>query len=151
MVCWNIYQIHRAARPQLLIFDSHSSHNLEFIETARCENIILLELPSRTSHWTQSFDRSVFKSLKSRWNAELDNFIHMTGIAVGHAQFLKYFHRLWVGGKQWCQITSRVDSGQPGFIHTTLVQYQMRRTWTGIQWRRSRQVCTRWFEWVWRC
>jgi hypothetical protein len=42
------------ARPQLLIFDGHSSHNnIEFIELARKENIILVELPSHTSNWTQ--------------------------------------------------------------------------------------------------
>ena len=44
---------------------------------------------------TQPFDRSVFKSLKSHWNAELDNFIRMTGIAVGHAEFLKEFSQAW--------------------------------------------------------
>ena len=40
-----------SARPQLLIFDGHSSHdNIELIELARKENIILVELPSHTSN-----------------------------------------------------------------------------------------------------
>ena len=84
------------ARPQLLIFDGHSSHNnIEFIELARKENIILVELPSHTSNWTQPLDRCVFKSLKSNWNTELDNFVRITGIAVGHAQFIKIFGNAW--------------------------------------------------------
>jgi hypothetical protein len=84
------------ARPQLLIFDGHSSHNnIEFIELARKENIILVELLSHTNNWTQPLDRCVFKSLKSNWNTELDNFIRIKGIAVGHAQFIKIFGNAW--------------------------------------------------------
>lgn len=111
------------AMPQLLIFDGHSSHNnLEFTETARHENIILLELPSHTSHWTQPFDRYVFKSLKNHWNAELDNFIRMTGIAVGHAQFLKVFSQAW----EKAMTPNNLKSGFRATGITTLVQYQMR-------------------------
>lgn len=54
-------------RPQLLICDGHGSHNnVEFVELARDENIILVELPSHTSHWTQPLDRSVFKGMESK-------------------------------------------------------------------------------------
>ena len=83
-------------RPQLLICDGHGSHNnIEFIEIARSNNIVVMELPSHTSNWTQPLDRSFFKSLKSAWNKEVDNFIHTTGLAIGHAQFLRLFERAW--------------------------------------------------------
>ncbi|XP_052281215.1 uncharacterized protein LOC127878723 [Dreissena polymorpha] len=79
-------------RPQLLIFDGHGSHNnLEFLKLARQESIILGELPSHTSHWTQPFDRSVFKSLKSSWNANVDEFIKITGVSLGNSSFLRVF------------------------------------------------------------
>ena len=83
-------------RPQLLICDGHGSHNnIEFIEIARSNNIVVMELPSHTSNWTQPLDRSFFKSLKSAWNKEVDNFIHTTGLAIGHAQFFRLFERAW--------------------------------------------------------
>lgn len=56
-------------RPQLLVSDRHGSHNnVEFLELAVQNEIIVVELSSHTSHWTQPFDRAVFKSLKSHWN-----------------------------------------------------------------------------------
>ena len=96
------------ARPQLLIFDGHGSHNnIEFIQIARKENIILGELPSHTSHWTQPFDRSVFKSLKSRWNQEVDQFVKETGVSLGHTSFLRVFGKAW----QASITTSNISSG----------------------------------------
>lgn len=83
-------------RPQLLICDGHGSHNnIEFIEIARSNNIVVMELPSHTSNWTQPLDRSFFKSLKSGWNKEVDTFISTTGVSIGHAQFLKVFEKAW--------------------------------------------------------
>ncbi|XP_069122425.1 uncharacterized protein [Argopecten irradians] len=84
------------ARPQLLICDGHTSHNnVEFLDQARNEDIILVELPSHTSNWTQPLDRTVFKSLKSHWNTEVTNFIRTTGVSVGHKQFLRIFGKAW--------------------------------------------------------
>ncbi|XP_060571241.1 uncharacterized protein LOC132729485 [Ruditapes philippinarum] len=65
------------------------------MKLAREENIILGELPSHTSNWTQPFDRAVFKSLKTAWNAEVDDFVKQTGISLGHAQFLRIFGKAW--------------------------------------------------------
>ena len=85
-----------SGRPQLLISDGHDSHNhVEFVDMARQNNIILLELPSKTSNWTQPFDRGVFKSLKSNWNGQCDTFSSSTGVAVGHAQFFRLFSQAW--------------------------------------------------------
>ena len=84
------------ARPQLLIFDGHGSHNnTEFIRVAREQNIVLGELPSHTSHWTQPFDRAVFKSLKNSWNTHVDNYIKNTGIPLGNSSFLRVFTKAW--------------------------------------------------------
>ncbi|XP_021363005.1 uncharacterized protein LOC110456536, partial [Mizuhopecten yessoensis] len=84
------------ARPQLLICDGHGSHNnVEFVELSKQNDIILVELPSHTSNWTQPLDRTVFKLMKSHWNTALDDFVKSTGVAVGHKQFLRLFDIAW--------------------------------------------------------
>lgn len=45
-------------RPQILIFDGHDSHHhVELIESARENQIILMEMPAHCSHWLQPLDR----------------------------------------------------------------------------------------------
>ncbi len=52
-------------RPVLLLVDGHASHvNLELIDIARDNNIILLCLPPHTTHLLQPLDVSVFKCSK---------------------------------------------------------------------------------------
>ena len=64
-------------RPQLLIMDGHESHSyVELIEKASAEQIIMVELPSHTSHWLQPLDRSVFYSLKSYYNEVCQDFLN---------------------------------------------------------------------------
>lgn len=63
--------------PVLLIVDGHTSHTnsvdvLEFCETNK---IILLCLPSHTTHYLQPLDRAFFKSLKSNYYAACNNFL----------------------------------------------------------------------------
>ena len=58
-----------------------SHNNLGLIEKAREADIILVDLPNKTSQWTQSFDRTVFKSLKSSWNHGIHDFTSETGLA----------------------------------------------------------------------
>ena len=42
----------------MLVMDGHESHHhVELIELARTQDIVLLELPSKTSHFTKPFDR----------------------------------------------------------------------------------------------
>ncbi|MCG8044800.1 MAG: hypothetical protein N0E48_03810, partial [Candidatus Thiodiazotropha endolucinida] len=104
-------------RPQVLISDGHESHNhLEFVEKARDEQIILVELPSKTSHWTQPFDRSVFKSLKSNWNDNINEFTVQTGVAVGHGQFFRLFSKSWKMSMSASNITN-------GFVATGIIPY----------------------------
>ena len=59
--------------PVLLIFDGHASHtrNLNIIEQARNNNVVLLCLPSHTSHRLQPLDVSFFRSLKSKFDEEV--------------------------------------------------------------------------------
>lgn len=84
------------SRPQLTICDRHGSHNnVEFLERAKENDIIVVELPSHFSQWTQPLDRSVFKSLKYHWNTTVDNLIRETGVSVGNKQFLKLFSVAW--------------------------------------------------------
>ena len=55
------------------MFDGHASHtrNLDVVELARQNNVILLCLPSHTSHRLQPLDVSFFRSLKSKYAEEV--------------------------------------------------------------------------------
>ncbi|KAK3789529.1 hypothetical protein RRG08_004599 [Elysia crispata] len=56
------------ARPQLLILDSHHSHEvLEMLELAEKERIHILVLPPQTTHMLQPLDRVVFKPMKTAY------------------------------------------------------------------------------------
>lgn len=50
----------------VLLLDGHSTHcnSVEMLEYANQNEIILISMPSHTSHYLQPLDRSVFKSLK---------------------------------------------------------------------------------------
>ena len=99
----NIGHVH----PQVLIFDGRElNNNTEFIKIAREENIILGELPSHTSNWTQPFNRAVLKSLKNSWNNHVDNFVKSTGISLGHSSFLRVFGKAWEESVTGSNITS---------------------------------------------
>lgn len=54
----------------LLILDGHKSHtkNIQLIDFARENGLVLLSLPPHTSHKLQPLDRSFFKTLKSAFN-----------------------------------------------------------------------------------
>lgn len=56
----------------LLILDGHSSHsnNIRLLELAKKEDVILLCLPSHTTHALQPLDRAFFKPLKSYFAQE---------------------------------------------------------------------------------
>ncbi|XP_050297262.1 uncharacterized protein LOC126736773 [Anthonomus grandis grandis] len=54
----------------LLLVNGHASHHSsgETLEYADENDVIILSLPSHTTHFLQPLDRAVFKSLKSAWN-----------------------------------------------------------------------------------
>ncbi len=71
-----IFLVHAVSqRPVILIVDGHGSHvNLELIDLARNNNIILFCLPPHTTHLLQPLDVSVFKSLKDNFYRSLRAF-----------------------------------------------------------------------------
>ena len=84
-------------RPQVLVMDGHDSHcYVEFIEKAMAEGIILIELPSHTSHWLQPLDRSVFYSLKRKYNEACQDFLNdWPNLTICHRNFCELFVQAW--------------------------------------------------------
>ncbi|KAK3741119.1 hypothetical protein RRG08_042486 [Elysia crispata] len=63
-------------RPQLLLMDSHSSHEvLELLELAQEENIHIFALPPHTTQILQPLDTNVFKPFKSLYNKSCSEFL----------------------------------------------------------------------------
>ena len=71
-----VFLVHAVSQcPVLLLVDGHGSHvNLELIDLARNNQIILLCLPPHTTHALQPLDVSVFKSLKDHFYRSLRAF-----------------------------------------------------------------------------
>ena len=64
------------ARPQLLILDSHQSHEvLEMLELAEKERIHILALPPLTTHMLQTLDIVVFKPMKTAYKRHCTEFL----------------------------------------------------------------------------
>ncbi|XP_074028306.1 uncharacterized protein [Leptinotarsa decemlineata] len=87
-----------AERPQLLIYDGHSTHVTEkVIELAIQENITILKLPPHTSHLLQPLDLSVFKPLKDKWDAKLVTWQrHNIGVKVPKVTFSTMVQSSWL-------------------------------------------------------
>ena len=71
-----VQPLHRP-NPVLLILDGHSSHtkNLELIEKARTNNVIMLSLPSHCTHKLQPLDVAVFKAVNVFYNQEVQTWL----------------------------------------------------------------------------
>lgn len=62
-------------QPVLLILDNHSSHlNLNAIDLARENGVIMLSVPPHTTHKLQPLDVAIFKSFKSAFENSIDVF-----------------------------------------------------------------------------
>ncbi|XP_031359418.1 uncharacterized protein LOC116182980 [Photinus pyralis] len=63
--------------PVLLILDGHTSHtkNLSVIMKARENNVIVLSLPSHTTHKLQPLDVAVFKSINSFYDQAVSTWL----------------------------------------------------------------------------
>ncbi|CAC5424929.1 unnamed protein product [Mytilus coruscus] len=84
------------ARPQVLIFDGHNSHNhVELLGIARQNNVEFVELPAHTSHWLQPLDRTYFGPLKTIWRQTLNSFTAETGCPITHGRFFHLFNKTW--------------------------------------------------------
>lgn len=85
-------------RPQLLIYDGHSTHlSLNLLETARSEDIHIIKLPPHSSHLLQPLDISVFKSLKTYWDEALVKWQRKNiGKKLPKSVFSKIVGELWL-------------------------------------------------------
>jgi hypothetical protein len=84
----------RQTTKRLLIVDSHSSHvNLGFIEWANNHGIIILILPPHATHRLQPLDVNCFQPLATRYQVELDHWLHKSLGQVGMSKrnFYKIF------------------------------------------------------------
>ncbi|XP_062566558.1 uncharacterized protein LOC134228881 [Saccostrea cucullata] len=63
-------------RPQLLVLDSHSSHEvLGLLEAAISENILIMALPPHTSHHLQPLDKAVFGPFSKAYGRACSEFM----------------------------------------------------------------------------
>lgn len=64
-----------ADRPVLLILDNHTTHqNLEALNLARKNHVIMVSIPPHTSHKLQPLDVSVYRSFKVAFEQTIDTF-----------------------------------------------------------------------------
>ena len=79
--------------PTLLIMDGHSAHtrNIAVIAKARDQNVILLSLPSHSTHRMQPLDVSFFKSVNTFYDAEVQTWMRQHGRALSEWQVSKLF------------------------------------------------------------
>lgn len=81
----------------LLLVDGHSSHcSIEALEFAESNDVILLSLPSHTTHMLQPLDRSVFKALKSAYSTVCNNWLKANpSRKIGRLQFGQLLSEAW--------------------------------------------------------
>lgn len=89
-------------RPLLLIFDGHKSPvNLEVVEAARKENVILLCLPPNCSHVLQPLEVGLFPLLKQRFSTLTgDSCIAEAYFAVSKKEFSGVFKGTYQAAKE---------------------------------------------------
>lgn len=85
-----------AARPQLLILDSHGSHEVYgLLKTAEAEEITMLALPPHTTHWLQPLDRCVFGPLQRAYNRACADYMLLgTWHQINHASWPAMFKQV---------------------------------------------------------
>ena len=84
-------------RPQLLIVDSHCSHEpLDLIQLAQAENITLLNLPSHCTHYLQPWDKCMFAPLKKKYNILCSEYMtENTCNNITKASWPAIFNKVW--------------------------------------------------------
>ncbi|XP_030762226.1 uncharacterized protein LOC115887043 [Sitophilus oryzae] len=88
----------KPAGTALIILDGHTSHtnSVEVLEFCEANEIILLCLPSHTTHFLQPLDRSFFKSLKSHYYSECNRFMKTNpSRKITRYQFGKLLGEAW--------------------------------------------------------
>ncbi|XP_018359931.1 PREDICTED: uncharacterized protein LOC108759131 isoform X2 [Trachymyrmex cornetzi] len=95
----------------LLILDGHTSHcsDINVLDFAAKNDIILLCLPSHTTHYLQPLDRSFFKPLKTYWQRVVTNWIiSHPGQRLTRYQFGDLLCNAW-------NLATTVSNGTSGF------------------------------------
>ncbi|KAH1016019.1 hypothetical protein HUJ04_007306 [Dendroctonus ponderosae] len=84
-------------RSVLLILDGHSTHlTIRLIEIASQENVTILKLPPHTSYVLQPLDLSVFKPLKTCWDAKLVKWHRKNiGVRLPKREFSRMIGDVW--------------------------------------------------------
>lgn len=103
----------------LLILDGHASHvnSVEMLEYAESNDIIILCLPSHTTHFLQPLDRSFFKSLKARFYELCRLWLkHHDKRRITRYQFGELLSASW--GK-----SATVQNGSSGFRATGILPF----------------------------
>lgn len=100
-------------RPVLVIYDGHATHlSVDVIKTAIENQITILKLPPHTSHLLQPLDLSVFKSLKTRWDAKLVEWQRKNvGVKIPKCIFSKLIGEIWTDTKPEIIINGFVKAG----------------------------------------
>ena len=88
------------ARPLLLLLDGHSSHyQLELLQIAAAEGIIIFCLPPHATHILQPLDNGAFGALKQHWSEACHHHCsHNPGKVVNRYNFSEVFRSAWVEG-----------------------------------------------------
>lgn len=92
----------------VLILDGHASHcsSVELLELARDNDVVLLCLPSHTTHYLQPLDRAVFKSLKTFFYGACQQWLRANpGRKLSRLQFGQMLSESW--GKA-CTVSNAV-------------------------------------------
>lgn len=93
----NIFLKNCVERPALLIYDGHLSHiSPELVTLALAEDVTILKLPPHTSAILQPLDVSVFKGLKSSWDALLTDWQRRNlGQQLTKSEFSNLLGKAW--------------------------------------------------------
>jgi hypothetical protein len=89
---------HKTSRRRLLILDGHSSHiNWAFIALADSFRILILILPSHTTHRLQPLDVGLFSPLAQAYTKRLDAYTHggLGWISMTKRMFWPLFRDAW--------------------------------------------------------
>ena len=96
----------------MLLLDGAKCHfDYSIAETAEKNDIVLLCLPSNTTHELQPFDESVFRSLERAWDDELNLYWERTmNRTVTKWEFCKIFTKAWARSAIPCNIASGFEA-----------------------------------------
>jgi len=104
--------------PDVLLLDGHSTHvfNVDFLNIMSRNNIEVFALPPHTTHELQPLDKSVFKSLKNKWDELAQKAFRLDRHNVSRSNFLKLFKECW-------DAIATVSNAQAGFRACGIVPF----------------------------